>query len=378
MTNDNQILSFDLNKLPEVKKVWLSDLGFEEIEYIPLMTNNHCVLEGTFDCNLLGSKLMASKEFFLIKFFNSIVKFGNDGSFVAKIGTFGRGPDELQTCHDIESDEDGNLYLVDGWKEKIFIYSPDGEFLRSVKIPLSRASEFRYTSSMFLTYNQNNLGNVENSFNLLDNNGQIVKVFPNKYPFAKPPNAAYGFSHECLFYRFNNRLFTKEVYSDTIYMFENMRFSPHMVIDLGDKVITPQARSEHDGLYLASNFLSPRNLLEFGEYVYYEFTYRFDFLNTETYGFIGSKKDNSQMLISLSEKILNDLDGGPAVVPHTVLDDNTIIDWIDPIDLKKLVASTSFRNSIPKFPKKKKELEKLANSLKETDNPVLILVRLKK
>ena len=33
---------------------------------------------------------------------------------------------------------------------------------------------------------------------------------------------------------------------------------------------------------------------------------------------------------------------------------------------------------LPKYPEKKKELEKLANSLKETDNPVLIIVRLKK
>ena len=32
----------------------------------------------------------------------------------------------------------------------------------------------------------------------------------------------------------------------------------------------------------------------------------------------------------------------------------------------------------PEFPEKKKELEKLANSLKETDNPILMIVKLKK
>ncbi len=40
--------------------------------------------------------------------------------------------------------------------------------------------------------------------------------------------------------------------------------------------------------------------------------------------------------------------------------------------------SEEFRNSKPVYPEKKRELEKLANSLKETDNPVLILVSLKK
>jgi hypothetical protein len=56
----------------------------------------------------------------------------------------------------------------------------------------------------------------------------------------------------------------------------------------------------------------------------------------------------------------------------------TLISWIDAIKLKAHVTSETFLNSTPKYPEKKKELEKLANSLKETDNPVLMLVKLKK
>jgi len=37
----------------------------------------------------------------------------------------------------------------------------------------------------------------------------------------------------------------------------------------------------------------------------------------------------------------------------------------------------TFKNSTPKYPEKKKELATLADSLKETDNPVLIMLRLK-
>jgi hypothetical protein len=46
--------------------------------------------------------------------------------------------------------------------------------------------------------------------------------------------------------------------------------------------------------------------------------------------------------------------------------------------LKDHVASVDFINSEVKLLEKKKELEKLANSLKETDNPVLVMVSLKK
>ncbi len=51
---------------------------------------------------------------------------------------------------------------------------------------------------------------------------------------------------------------------------------------------------------------------------------------------------------------------------------------INPLDIKALVTTNEFKRSQPRYPEKKKELEKLANSLQETDNPVLMLVRLKK
>jgi hypothetical protein len=55
-----------------------------------------------------------------------------------------------------------------------------------------------------------------------------------------------------------------------------------------------------------------------------------------------------------------------------------IVGLINPYQIKTLVMNNEFKNSISKYPEKKKELEKLANSLKETDNPVLMIVRLKK
>ena len=84
-----------------------------------------------------------------------------------------------------------------------------------------------------------------------------------------------------------------------------------------------------------------------------------------------------QVLFNPEEGIINDLDGGVNILPLTIKDDNTIIGWVDAIKLKAHVASETFKNSSPEYLEKKKELEKLADSLKETDNPVLVMVRLK-
>jgi hypothetical protein len=79
--------------------------------------------------------------------------------------------------------------------------------------------------------------------------------------------------------------------------------------------------------------------------------------------------------------ILNDLDGGTMFQPENYYVENDceyMISLINPYQLKIHIAGNEFLNSVPKYPEKKKELEKFANSLKETDNPVLMIVRLKK
>jgi len=213
---------------------------------------------------------------------------------------------------------------------------------------------------------------------VIDTLGEIIKNFANKYPFNLNKTGAVEVGRENLFYQFGNRLFKKEVYSDTIYVFEDMVFKPHIVIEVGDRLLTPEARSKYDLFYLAENFISPIHLFEFGDYLYYEYKYRIiPKSNNLLYGFIGSKTTDYQAFINAEQGLINDLDGGPAIQPKTIKDDNTVISWTEAINIKKHVSSEAFKDSNPIYPGKKKELEKLANSLKETDNPVLILVRLK-
>ncbi len=375
--NKNIFITFNLKKLPKISTKTLFDLGFSEIEYIPLETNEKCLIQKSINLDMPGDRLIIGNNFYLIKQFNSILQFRNNGSFVAKIGTVGRGPNEFQVCHDLEIDEKGQIYIVDGFRKKFYTYSENGEFIKTTNIPLDGVIEFRLVEGMFLCYNENNLGKVKNSFILIDKNGNVVKSFPNLYPYAKTPNMGYTFQ-ENLFYRFNNKLFKKEVYSDTIFTFENMKFVAHLSIEVGDKLMTPKVQSELTGMDIAKNYISPQNLFEFGDYVYYQFMYKFNFSSTLIYSFIGSKLDNSQFLFDPEQGLVNDLDGGPNILPLTIKDENTIISSVDAIKLKAHVASEAFRNSKPKYPEKKKELEKLANRLKETDNPVLIMVRLKK
>ncbi|MCX6227403.1 MAG: hypothetical protein NTV01_22145, partial [Bacteroidia bacterium] len=73
----------------------------------------------------------------------------------------------------------------------------------------------------------------------------------------------------------------------------------------------------------------------------------------------------------------NDYDGGVNFFKKMV-NDSTLAMWVDAWELKLHVSSRAFKNSTPKYPQKKKELERLANSLSDNDNPVLILCAFKR
>ena len=97
----SQIRTFDLRELPKISEIKLSDLGFVDIEYIPLETNDQSSM-GRFGLRAVTDRFIVGNDFYIIKQFNTILMFLNDGTFKTRIGTLGRGPTEFQGAHDID------------------------------------------------------------------------------------------------------------------------------------------------------------------------------------------------------------------------------------------------------------------------------------
>lgn len=371
---------FDLKIIPSLSSVKLSELGFDDIEYVPLETNDQSLIQNKYSAINGYDEIIAYDDYYLIRNYETILKFGMNGAFISKIGNAGRGPGEYLSCYDVETSENGQIYILDGVKSNILCFSDLGHYIRTINLPnVHKAVKFVYFKSNFLCYSQNNLADIKNSFNYIDTNGLVINSFQNKYSFKRESsNDAFVFSYENIFYHFNNQIYKKEVYCDTVFSFDGRCFNPHKVIQVGEKLITPEIRSKTDGLNILNNYINPLKLFEFGDYLYYEFIYKYDFTNPQIFGFIGSNKNDFKALIDINEGLVNDLDGGPPITPITTNNDNCIFAMLDAIELKAYVASEAFIRSTPKYSYKKKELEKLASGLKETDNPVLIKVTLKK
>jgi hypothetical protein len=79
--------------------------------------------------------------------------------------------------------------------------------------------------------------------------------------------------------------------------------------------------------------------------------------------------------------IINDIDGGMPLSDIKYYKENGnefLTTLINTFEFKDYISGDEFKTIIPKYPNKKKELVKLASNIKETDNPILVLVKLKK
>ncbi len=368
--SSNSITHFDIKDPNKTTVVKLSELGVSNIQYIPLKTDTNSLISHI-------SKLTATDNTFVIFSNGKFFQFSFNGSFLNQIGSIGRGPQEYQFVFDFTIDHEKKQILIPIMnKPKLIIYSLNGKFIKSIPCPM-------YTRNILLNdagilcrcdyYGGKYKGN--NSLFLIDCEGDTLKIFPDKYKYINTYKMSNGFMEEFLMCNFNEDLYVKEIYSDTVFILKNLEFQPAFILDHGGKTLSVEAREKIDNfdtfLKIAAQYCRESKLFLFGNYVFSEFSYQ-----NKSYNFIGSF-NGENFIIDTEQGIINDIDGGPNIIFKTTKDKNTIISWVNAAELKQFVATEAFKNSTPKYPEKKKALIKLANSLNENDNPVLMLVKLK-
>ncbi|HOU01874.1 MAG TPA: 6-bladed beta-propeller [Bacteroidales bacterium] len=375
--SENDLKVFNLGSSKKIEKLRLSDLDMKNIHYIPLETNEKSVIssgDNLYFHDYTINKIISAGNSIFFKNHAKIIKFKRTGEFETVIAPIGRGPEEVTQINDFDIDfNTNNIYILSGWQKKIKIYNENGAYLREINLPFYSHELDVYENKIILSCG-NNSGKNEYSYIILDLNGNVLRYFRNNHKFTN--KSGYGFAHENLFYQTGDKLCRKGIYSDTIYYLNKNSYIPYLVLEAGNRLITPEVMTSKDMIYICNNYIQPMSLFEFGNFIYYQYMYKYNPPSEAIfYGFIGSKTDNYSVVFDAESGIINDLDGGPDFQPLFVNGENELVSLKDPLSLKSYIKSASFKNSVPKYPEKKKEFEKLVNSLKETDNPVLILVK---
>ncbi len=356
-------------------KISLSEIA-DNITYIPL--DNSLPIGITYSLRITYDHMYLSCKDV------GILQFDRYGKMDHKIGKKGRGPGEYIYGMDFTVDEkNGNIYVLDPGKIKV--YSHTGIFRRDLYYEkdieyMGGDLEF-YNSKLFIA-DYLITGNSKNNWVFLDTLGNLVAEKENSVPPFNP-NMGIGGS----IYKFGNKLFYYNLFNDTIFSISSDLSSKGAYLFAKGDHRMPRGRIETNAESWFKLF-KPGTMFETKKFIVLVYSYLDRYaisLTDKKTGkiFLALKYEETAVgLVKSKPCLINDLDGGmPLSGEINYYSENSseyLIQLINSFDLKVYLAGNEFKNTIPKYPEKKKELEKLANSLKETDNPVLMIVRLKK
>lgn len=377
---ENGLKVYSLENTYKADKLRLSELGIKDIRYLPLETTEECVIasiDNLYFHDYTYNKIVPAKNSFFFKNSRKIFRFNYSGEFEKMISPIGRGPAEVDVIFDFDVDVNTNdIYILSAWQRKIKIYNEDGDYLREINLPNDcHCGKLVVHGDKIILY-CGNYAQGEFSYIIMDFNGNILKYFRNNHQFLGKSISGYAITPENIFYKVDGKLFKKEAYSDTIYSFAGDSFVPHMVVDEGDRLISPEVLILKSRTEICDNYIQPMNLFEFGDFVFYQYIYIYDPPSNVVYnGFIGSKTGDFAAVFDARTGIVNDIDGGPNFQPLFAIGESEVVSLRDPFFLKSYIKSDDFKNSSPKNPERKREFERFVNSLEETDNPVLIFAK---
>ena len=362
--SESEILRIDLAENLSPGNHELSGFA-EDVIYIPLETTSNNLLRS------IGKLHMNNNGIFYISDYRSLQIYTHEGKFKYQAGKSGRGPGEYSFIDDFTVDEStGTIYILD--RRNILTYGEAGNYINNIKAT-GRPMQIEYIEGNILLYVDNSDGQTEHSFLLIDKYGEVLKQYNNKYKF-EPSGPVVVVADGPVRYHFNDTLFIKEAYSDTIFFVDGSEFVPRYIFNQGDGKLAANVYGK-DLLTEGYKYISFRRIFETSQFLFASYWW-----NKSGMYLIRCKNSDNNYVFDNEKGLINDIDGGPEVIPEMAITKGGteyLVMWLDAFRLKAHVESEAFRNSIPKFPEKKKELEKLAASLDENDNPVLMLVKLK-
>ena len=365
------------NVLLNAKIIPLSQVA-SNVEYIKLETTKDCMIKRITDCFFTDSLIFISNR-------DHILKFSRNGKFLQRIGSPGRGPGEIDLIRTMTIMPDKKMIAIQkNSKGEMLYLSFNGEVIKTVDIPKALRIKVMNNGNL-IAYDPGTDGSSKNIFSIINETGDTISSVRNYCHWVNTTGMTFmaGSYPEPFLYR--NNWFFKDRYNDTVYTVVSDRIEPSYFINMGKYKLPDELRLERIGqdqiqLYLdkAPNY-NYAILFEAADKI---------FITSESYHsskrrlLFFDKEQATGILLDdnkgISKGFANDMDGGMDFWPMATVNDNQVFMPIDIVVFKKEFEKTSLSEKISKYPDKQKELEKMMSNSDISDNPILMLVSLKK
>jgi len=353
------------------REISLSEIA-DDVAYIPLDNSLPISIIYHTSINILQNSIYLSARDI------GIIRFNRDGSDPTVIGKRGRGPGEWQYCMSIAVDDrTESVYVMDNNNE-IKVYYKSGDFKGTIKLPESEDGfnffGISFYNSKFFASQYINMGHARFNWIILDTLGNIISQKLNPIPTFECNIGIAGGT-----FKFEDKISYWNAYNDTIYSVSpDLNYRPSYIFTHGEGKLPLEPISGGPNFAeIISRYYMTSLILETNRFLLYRYSHNkkvtLALIEKET----GQTYKNSATGSDVGIK--NDLDGGLPFKPvfyFTEKGNEYLLALIEPLQLKAFVSSEEFQNGNPKFPKKQDSLRLLADKVEESDNQLLMIIRL--
>jgi len=383
-----------------------------ELEYIPLETRNDCLINTE---HII--RIFATSTHIFIAGYNPTYcyVFDRAGRFVGKIGSIGQGPGEYTYLIGLSINEKNQTLYLETTRT-VLEYSWDGVFRKSITKPKNMSNNpidavsFVY-DNLFIGHFINHSGKEKYNFCLFDTTGRVVKSFDNHIILDRTRIRYTGGDAAMKPFRLSENMYVKEIANDTLYCLnKKAELVPQFVFNIGKYAVKKEKRGDmidpkdfelngtieipHATLpmvgipnYIFFN-INPFNIPD----LYNSFPQGrshseiimgniHNFPDHRTPGIYDIARQQTQLLdtdpVSHMCGLINDWDGGLSFWPRYYTSDNEFIDMWDSYDMKEILTEEYFAAHEIKNPQAHQKLRELLKNLRDDDNPVIVIARLK-
>jgi hypothetical protein len=311
--------------------------------------------------------------------------FDRHGKFIKSISQRGLGPADHIGVQTVIVDSDHRLfYLIT--LNRILKYTFEGVYVETVGIDGDFACGIMTPNHTLLFYERNfavlksDTSSVPSLIEM-DTLGNRIRVYPNpepRYRYAEN-QASYGEMRRPL-YLHSGEIHFNEYGNDTLFATSDGVKSTRLIIDLGDLKMDHNpdfSGMNQEGIKAFANSetkLRIRNICEDDNYYFIDICEGLGgHESNRTFNCILDKNTNDYLC--LDDSLSNTIDGGITFYPKKSLPDGTKLMWKNADAFKEEILSKDYNTQKAKYGEKFEKVYKLASSLQEDDNPVLILAK---
>ncbi|MFA5849402.1 MAG: 6-bladed beta-propeller [Bacteroidales bacterium] len=360
----------------------LSEIA-DTIEYIPLETSKESLVE-----RLVADKIFYENGIIYISQKSACIKiFDKRGAYINTINRKGRGPQEYEQFWDVDIEVSTGNICVKGYC-KILEYTKDGHFVRRITFQEGNDSKgiflfsFKKLGNFYIMTSAINKQSVYSAF-IMDSTSRVIMKL--NYPqeevdFVQTLSRSFSIIDPDIFkYDGSVRL----INGNNEYVLsinKNLSIDTAFIINYGKYKTVDESAREPNSPFL-SRFLG---VFESNSYLFMQFhvgsltdkparklTARGKIYIYPHSCSIFNKKTGEFLFLDQPEinhlGFVEDLEGGPAIWPKYISADNYMISYIP---AHEFIAHAESNKVSDKF-------KQIASKLKETDNPVLVRVKLK-